>query len=69
MGDKSKLYFIQKFTKEIIRVWQECPNEIPSNINVDELSMFLDNENRQNETMSFAVMRYILLSVGFIKDT
>lgn len=55
MSDKSKLYFIQKFTKEIIRVWQECPKEIPSLNNVDELNVeysidepkqFLDNENR-----------------------
>ena len=25
LNSKSKLYFIQKFTKEIIRVWQEIP--------------------------------------------
>ena len=26
MTQKSKQYFIQKFTKEIIKVWQECPS-------------------------------------------
>lgn len=47
LNHKSKLYFIQKFTKEIIKVWQECPSE-PKGVN----SVFLDQVNRDNETMN-----------------
>jgi len=27
---------------------------------------FLDEENRQNETMSYLVMRYVLKTMGFL---
>lgn len=61
LNHKSKLYFISKFTKEIIRVWQNCPSE-PS------LPGYLDQANRENETMNHLVMRYVLCKLGFVKD-
>lgn len=29
---------------------------------------FLDEENRQNETMSYLVMRYVLKTMGFLQE-
>ena len=56
LNEKSKQHFINKFTKQIITVWQECPDHI------------LDAVNRENETMNQNVMRYILRQLGFIVD-
>lgn len=56
LNEKSKQHFINKFTREIIRAWQECPDSL------------LDAVNRENETMNLAVMKHILRQLGFIVD-
>jgi hypothetical protein len=61
LNHKSKLYFISKFTKEIIGVWQECPSE-PSHPG------FLEEASRENETMNHMVMRHVLRKLGFLKE-
>ena len=42
-------------------MWQNCPSE-PS------LPGYLDQANRENETMNHLVMRYVLCKLGFVKD-
>ena len=61
LNHKSKLYFISKFTKEIIKVWQECPSE-------PNTPGYLDEANRENETMNHLVMRHVLCKLGFLND-
>ena len=53
MSKRSNLYYIQKFTKELIDIWQSCPDSI------------LDKQNRANETMNYIVMKHVLDKLGF----
>jgi len=48
LNNKSKQYFVQKFTKEIIMAWQGIPEKL------------LREDERLNETMTFEVMQYVL---------
>lgn len=47
----SEKYLIQKFTKEIVMLWQ---------------NLELDDESRNNETMDLQVFKMVLLRLGFI---
>ena len=47
----SEKYFIQKFTKEVVKMWQDLPA--------------IDEASTQNETMSFEVYKDFLVRLGF----
>eukprot|EP00350_Pseudokeronopsis_sp_OXSARD2_P010932 CAMPEP_0170552220 /NCGR_PEP_ID=MMETSP0211-20121228/10138_1 /TAXON_ID=311385 /ORGANISM="Pseudokeronopsis sp., Strain OXSARD2" /LENGTH=143 /DNA_ID=CAMNT_0010859809 /DNA_START=1413 /DNA_END=1844 /DNA_ORIENTATION=+ len=51
LSNNSERYFIGKFTKEIIGVWQEFE---------------LDENNKNNETLDFSVLKDFLIKLGFI---
>lgn len=52
LSDKSEKYLIQRFTKEIVTLWQQ--------------SLEVDEDNQSNETMDMAVFRELLLKLGFV---
>ena len=53
LSAKSEKYFIKKFTKELIRLWQS--------LSIDEASL-------ANETMNYLVFREVLGRLGFVSD-
>lgn len=53
LSASSEKYFIQKFTKEIIKMWQTLA--------LDEISM-------TNETLNYLVFKEFLVKLGFISE-
>lgn len=51
-SSKSEQYLIQRFTKEIVTLWQQ--------------SLEVDEENQSNETMDLPLFKELLLRLGFV---
>jgi hypothetical protein len=53
LSNNSERYFISKFTKEIIKIWQ---------------SLTLDENSQNNETLNYPTLKEFLLKLGFITE-
>jgi len=53
LSHTSEKYFIQKFTKEIIRLWQ---------------TLSLDDISQSNETLNYLIFKEVLVRLGFLNE-
>jgi hypothetical protein len=53
LSHKSEQYFIQKFTKQLIRLWQ---------------SLSLDEISQSNETLNYLIFKETLVRMGFLNE-
>lgn len=53
LSSHSEKYFIQRFTKEIIKQWQ---------------SLALDEDSQQNETLNYLIYKEFMFRLGFLSE-
>lgn len=53
LSANSEKYFVQKFTKEVIKLWQ---------------TLSLEESSQQNETLNYLIFKEFLAKMGFINE-